>query len=92
MSGKLCLTPTTISSDIPNKACVDRRWQRWTQKTLQSSHRLQPRKKKVSVCVLGGTFGDHGAENMQPLKFISWLTFPRRTQTKHHVILMNLRY
>lgn len=61
MSGKLCLTPTPISSDIPNKVCVDRRWQRRTQKTLQSSHRLQPRKKCVQW---GGALGDHGAENM----------------------------
>jgi len=54
MSGKLCLTPTPTSPDIPNKVCVARCLQKRTQKLRQSS--VTPAEEKL--CRLyGGELG-----------------------------------
>lgn len=85
MSGKLCLTPTPISSDIPNKVRADRRWQRRSQKTVQSSQRLQPRRKKSLCDWWGGAIGDHGAKNCVTSKNVSLLWhFPEGQKKPSH--------
>lgn len=54
MSGKLCLTPTPISSDIPNKVCVDQApAETDTENTAELS---QTPTKKKSACS-GGSIG-----------------------------------
>lgn len=61
MSGKLCLTPTPISSDIPNKVCVD---QALAETDTENTAELSQTPTKEKVCAVGGALGDHGAENM----------------------------
>lgn len=74
----LCLTPTPISSDIPNKVFVDQALaEMHTENTVELSQILR----KTSA-VGGTTGGDHYAENMWPLKCIISLTFPRRSKKK----------
>lgn len=47
MSGKLCLTPTPISSDIPNKVCVDQALAETdTENTAELSQTPTKKKKK----------------------------------------------
>lgn len=61
MSGKLCLTPTPISSDIPNKVCGDAAL---AETDTENTAELSQSPTKEKVCVVGGALGDHGAENM----------------------------
>lgn len=88
------MTPTPISSDIPNKVFVDQALaEMHTENTVELSQILR----KTSA-VGGTTGGDHYAENMWPLKCIISLTFPRRSkkkkkeEAKHQMSLMHFRY
>ena len=78
MSGKLCLTPTPISSDIPNKVCVDQTLAEDTENSAELSQ--SPTKEKV--CTVGGALGDHGAENMRPLKIYHQLDISQKDKNK----------
>lgn len=51
MSGKLCLTPTPISSDIPNKVCVD---QALAETDTENTAELSQTPTKEKECVWWG--------------------------------------
>lgn len=79
MSGKLCLTPTPISSDIPNKVCVD---QALAETDTENTAELSQTPTKEKVCAVGGELGDHGAENMWPLKIYHRLDISQKDKNK----------
>lgn len=56
MSGKLCLTPTPISSDIPNKVCVDQALAETDTENTAELSQTPTKKKKKSACS-GGSIG-----------------------------------